>query len=109
MKSFPTQMLLFLATFVASGFAGIGALLRSNSNITYRTGVSSFLNSGLLGLVIYMFWVEKYGTDSYAWGLMAVSVLAGLGGYKAIDFILEVAKAMVLKLASKNDSKSQEQ
>lgn len=84
----------FLATFSLSSFAGLAALLRSGQKLSYRAVISAMLNSGLMGLVIFMTWYNLYGPENM-WFLMGVSILAGLGGNTAIDFILTLAKKLI--------------
>jgi len=96
---------IFGATFAISSLAGLAQMLRSGRKITWRAVLSSMLNSGLIGLCIGMFWWDQYGVDN-VWFLMGVSLLAGLGGTTALDFILEALKGkIVLKVEKSDDGK----
>lgn len=84
----------FLATFSVSSFAGLAALLRSGEKLNFRVVASAMLNSGFLGLVIFMCWGGG-GAAGNIWALMGISILAGLGGNTAIDFALSLFKSIV--------------
>jgi hypothetical protein len=78
----------FLLAFGTSSLAGLAALLRSGQTISIRSLLSAWLNSGLLGLAIAFIWYNYFEGDQNPWFLLGVSILAGLGGYTVIDFVI---------------------
>lgn len=79
---------LIAATFCTSSFAGLAALLRSGRRLTLVAIVSSMLNSGLLGMILFLVGYQKYQGNPYL--LVGISILAGLGGMTIIDFAIQV-------------------
>lgn len=78
----------FALCFFLAGFSGLASLLRSCRDLTTVKILSSFLNSGLLGLGICLLWFMKYREDVYS--LVGICVLVGLGGQSMISFVLAV-------------------
>lgn len=84
-------MKLFGGIFIACSLAGLAALLRSKQAIDARAVLSALLNSGFIGTVIGMAWYSSY-KDTNLYFLIAVSILAGLGGSTTLDFALQYAR-----------------
>lgn len=78
------------AIFVVCSLGGLASLLRSDKPITVRLVMSALLNSGLIGLVIALVWWNSY-KDTNLYFLTGVSLLAGMGGATAIDFLYQFA------------------
>lgn len=86
---------LFTASYLLSSFAGLAALLRSGAPLSWRLGVSAFLNSGLFGVAVAMLWCELYGDVKYPWFVLSISILAGLGGTSLLDFVFQVIRESI--------------
>ena len=82
---------LFICAYLVSGLAGIGAALRSGREITVMYLISSFVNSGFLGLALSLLWYNYFSENQFF--LVGLCVLAGLGGTATIDMFLEFFKA----------------
>lgn len=89
-------ILIFLTSFVVAALAGFASLLRSGSPLTKVGILSSFLNSGLLGLSMSLLWYETFRENIYF--LVGLSVLSGLGGNLTIDLALNLLKRFMEKL-----------
>lgn len=76
--------------FTISSLGGMAALLRSGKVITWRTGASAFLYSGIMGLVIGLVWYQYFSGQDNVYFLIGVSGLAGLGGTTLLDFVMQV-------------------
>lgn len=76
-----------------NALAGFASLLRSGEEVTFRSVLTSTLNSSLIGLAIALLWWQKYGgEDTSIYFLMGVSLMAGLGGNTTFYFITEMIK-----------------
>lgn len=98
---------LFSGIFFSSSLAGLAALLRSNQPLTMRRIVSALLNSGFIGTIIGLAWYSNYKDTNLAF-LIAVSVLAGLGGSTTIDFAIQYARKKFGIAEAKAEAKIQE-
>lgn len=81
---------LFACAFFASAFAGLAALLRFGKRLTPFTVTSAMLNSGMLGLAIMLLRYDENSTLGSVYQLLAICILAGLGGSSLLDFCLFV-------------------
>lgn len=88
---------LLLAIFPTCSFAGLAALLRSDQEITKRALLSAIMNSGFFGVCVAALMLHRFGTESI-YLTISVSVLSGLGGNAAIDFLVEAVKSYVRKM-----------
>ena len=79
---------LFGGIFLSASLAGLAALLRSHQLLTTRRIVSALLNSGFIGTIIALGWYANY-KETNLYFLIAVSVLAGLGGATTLDFVTQ--------------------
>lgn len=79
-------LMVFGCAFFVSAFAGLAALLRSTTALTWKSAATAISNSGVLGLGISLLWYAKFQDNIYA--LIGVCVIAGLGGMTTIDFVL---------------------
>jgi hypothetical protein len=86
----------FIASFCLSAMAGVASLLRAGKPLTLLSTVSAVLNSGLCGLAISTLWYRKYEDDVYF--LIGISILAGLGGTAAVEFVLDTFKTRGITL-----------
>lgn len=87
----PQQMeptTLFGGIVAASSLAGLGALLRSGRTLTTRAVASSLINSGILGGIVALAQYKVYAGEKNLYLLIAISVLAGLGGTNLLEFIM---------------------
>jgi ABC-type uncharacterized transport system permease subunit len=91
---------LIVGVFFASSLSGLAALLRSRQKITKRAVTSSLLNSGFCGLACALLMIHKLGAESVPL-VVAISILAGLGGTSVIDFLGELFKAYMQSRFSK--------
>ena len=85
---------LVLIIFPTCSLSGLAALLRSNQPLTYRAIASAALNSGFFGVAVACLLIHYFGASALHITL-GVSVLAGLGGNAALDFVLELLKSYV--------------
>jgi hypothetical protein len=74
----PNPFGVFASAFLVSAFAGLAALLRSDSKINVKSIFSALLNSGCLGLAISLCWYSKFSDNIFS--LVGICLLAGLGG-----------------------------
>ena len=77
-----------------SSVASLGAHLRTGGELTKRAFWTAVLNSGLLGVAIGAVLIWKVGYNHLPL-IIAVSILAGLGGMSFVDFILGMARLAV--------------
>ena len=75
---------------VVGALAGVAALLRSTSQLTWRMLLSAALNSGALGAGMAML-LFTYFKDN-TWFLLGLCLLAGLGGMTLLGFVLAILK-----------------
>jgi hypothetical protein len=80
----------FLACFALASFAGLAQLLRSGRPLGWRSVSSAILYSGIMGLLIGLFWWSQCGGDANPYFTIAVSGLAGIGGTSVLDFFLQI-------------------
>jgi hypothetical protein len=85
---------ILMILFPVCSFSGLAALLRSEQPLTRRAVASASLNSGLFGVAIGGLMIHKFGLDSLHI-IIAISILAGLGGNASIDFANELWRAYV--------------
>lgn len=90
MESKYNALHVLFSAFGISSFGGLAALLRSDRDITVRMVVSAMLNSGILGLVIALFWYNYYEGKGNIYFLLGVSGLAGIGGMSILDLAVEM-------------------
>ena len=83
---------LFGAVFGLSSFAGLASLLRSGRPVSPLAIASAMLNSGLLGLGIFLMWYTYFRNGDNIAFLVAVCLFAGLGGATVLDFIVAAVK-----------------
>lgn len=91
--------LVFLFALVCSGAAGLAAMLRSRDTLCWKGMISSFLNSGLLGLAISLVWYVRFQENLYM--LVGICVLAGLGGVATVELALNIFKE---RMTNKKDN-----
>ena len=101
-----TPIGVFLSAFVLSALAGLAALLRSAKPLSILLVLSSFLNSGLMGLGISLLWYTKFQDNIYF--LIGICVIVGLGGMTTIDFILTAIRKGGFSIKVGDDGKSVE-
>lgn len=80
----------FISAFGVASFAGLAALLRSGTALTYINVLSAIMNSGIMGLGIALLWYTKFQDNIYF--LIGVCVLAGLGGASMVEFVVAAFK-----------------
>lgn len=85
-------MRLFGAVFGLSSFAGLASLLRSGRAVSPMSIASAMLNSGLLGLGIFLLWYTYFRDGDNIAFLVGVCLFAGLGGATALDFIVAAVR-----------------
>lgn len=81
---------LLLSAFGTSSFAGLAALLRSGKPVTVHSVLSAMLNSGLMGLGMFLV-LYKHFEDNILL-LVGTCILSGLGGMTLLDFCIELTK-----------------
>lgn len=72
--------------------AGLVALLRSKEQLTFRAVFGFPAYAGVMGFIIAAYMMEKDGTVSNAFLILAMSAVQGLAGLKALDLLQSVAK-----------------
>ncbi len=82
----------FLSATAISSIGGLAALLRSDHSLTFRNVASATLYSGLMGLIIALFWYNSFDGEGNTFFLLGVSGLAGIGGTTVLDFVLQAIK-----------------
>lgn len=98
-----SPLAVFSCAFAASAFAGLAALLRFGKRLTPLTIIASMLNSGLLGLAIMLVWYDETGQTS-PYFVLGIGILAGLGGWSLLDFVLYVLRKGGLEIVIKSDN-----
>jgi hypothetical protein len=83
---------IFITAFSISSLGGLAALLRSHKEISWRSGISAFLYSGIMGLIIALLWYNVFDGQGNVYFLLGVSGLAGIGGTTVLDFLIQVIK-----------------
>src|SRR5688572_14619003 len=83
-----SPMLVFAFASIASGLAGISAYLKSNPDPKIAPLVTSFMNSGLLGLAMSLIWLRSFSDNVYS--LIGLCVLIGLLGASGQEFALSL-------------------
>ena len=73
----------FLGIFALTALSGAGRLLYQKDPIKLRRFVGHMLTTGLLGLVIAIFTIELYKSESSTIIGMALGILAGLSNVEA--------------------------
>jgi CHASE2 domain-containing sensor protein len=92
---------IFLASFAFSALAGLAAMLRNETPISFTRIIAAILNSGLLGLGMCLLWYKKF-SDNIPF-LLGVCLLVGLGGMTSVDFVLKVLRSGGLSIKVGND------
>ena len=72
----------------------MAALLRTNESLSVKSLLKAVLNSGLLGLGVSLLWIQVYEENPFF--LVGICLLTGLGGAPTLDFVLEVARRLVV-------------
>lgn len=103
----PLQIL--LSSFAISAFAGLIAILRSKQRITIRSAFSATGYAGLMGLIIGLLWMKRYGTSGDPYFLIGVAGVAGLSGLSVVDLVVMVAKKSGITLQFARDKKDGEE
>lgn len=98
-------LLVFGSAFGVSAFAGLATVLRFGKQLNLLTISAGMLNSGFLGLTIVLFWYEKFLKEGNIYGLVAICVMAGLGGSTITDFLVDIVKkgGLHITIARKGD------
>lgn len=73
--------------FPVTSLAGLAQLLRSGKELDKRSVCSAILYSGLTGVGIAAMMIHYFGAENWAM-ILGVSVLSGLGGTSATDFVV---------------------
>lgn len=89
------KMVSFILIFLISGIAGVGSLLRKNTQLTTYCIMGAIINSGCLGLALFLLFYNRFENDIYL--VAGCCIIAGLGGMSAIDFILSIAAKYLSK------------
>lgn len=92
---------LFLTAFGVSAFGGLAALLRSNAKVGGKAVASSMLNCGILGLALSLVWYSYFPNNPHL--LVGLCILAGLGGIKGVEFVLDTAKRLATTFAKQKE------
>lgn len=82
--------------FFGSSFAGLATALRDGSGITRRHVATAMLNSGLLGLIIFMIGYSRFKDDVFF--LVGLSLLAGIGSASLMTFAVQLLKRRMAAL-----------
>jgi hypothetical protein len=92
---------LAMSAFAVASFAGLADLLRSGKPVSIRSFISATLNSGLLGLIMFLLWYQNFQGNVEV--LIGMCGLAGIGGVTMIDFIVQMLKSKTgIKIEVKN-------
>lgn len=84
---------LAITGFACASFAGLAQLLRRNVEVTPRQVVAAMLHSAFWGAAVALLlydMLEPRGEHHFA--ILAVSILSGIGGATATDFVLSAIK-----------------
>lgn len=76
--------------FIAASFAGLASHLREGGSINARMVTTAMLNSGLLGLIVFLLGYSRMGNDMPF--LIGFSLLAGVGSASLMTFAVQLAK-----------------
>ena len=83
-------MLMGILAFFGSSLAGLASQLRSGKTLTGRSIAAAVLNSGLVGLIIFLLGYRVFQENLPY--LIGMSLLSGIGGATLMDFALQVVK-----------------
>ena len=99
----PLQIL--LSSFAISAAGGLIAFLRSNQQVTIRAAFAATGYAGLMGLIIGLLWMKRYGMSGDPFFLIGAAGAAGLSGVSVIDLVVIVWKksGITLQLAKNKD------
>lgn len=86
----PLQIL--LSSFAISAAGGLIAFLHSKKQITVRSTSAATCYAGLMGLIIGLLWMKRYGTSGDPYFLIGVAGASGLSGLSVVDLAVLVAK-----------------
>lgn len=102
----PLQIL--LSSFAISAFAGLVAFLQSKKQITHRSIFGAVGYAGLMGLIIGLLWMKKYGMGGDPYFLIGAAGAVGLSGLPVVDLLVIVAKKSGITLQFiRRDSKEE--
>lgn len=101
------SLTIFVCAFIVSGLSSTAALLRSSDPLSFRKFISSFLNSGMLGLGIALLWYNHFFQDLYF--LIGLSLVAGLTGVKGVEVALGWAQKIAASFLKIDTEKKQEE
>lgn len=82
--------LLGILAFLGASLAGLAAHLRSGKDLGWRAVIAALLNSGLVGLIIFLIGYRMFN-DNIPY-LIGMSLLSGIGGATLLDFALQLVK-----------------
>lgn len=79
-----------LLSFLGASFAGLANQLRSGRALTARGVAAAMLNSGFVGVVIFLVGYQSF-RDNLPY-LVGMSLLAGIGGATILDFAIQLIR-----------------
>ncbi len=82
--------------FIGASFAGLATALRDGRDITLRQFANATLNSGLLGLILFMLGYNRLKDDLPF--LIGLSLLAGIGSASLMTFAVQLLKRRLTAL-----------
>lgn len=84
------SFLLGLLAFFGASLSGLAAQLRSGGSLSARSVAAAILNSGLVGLIIFLVGYRVFHDDMPY--LIGMAMLSGIGGATLMDFALQLVK-----------------
>lgn len=79
-----------LFVFVGASFAGLATHLREGKPLERKAVISSVLNSGMFGSIIFLMAWKAYADNVP--GLVGLSLLAGIGSASLVSFAVALVK-----------------
>lgn len=83
-----SPLMVFISAFGLAASAGLAAMLKFSRHVTLVGVLSSMLYSGLSGLMIALFWYNRFRSDDNIYALLAGCIAAGLTGAKISDVVM---------------------
>lgn len=79
-----------IMVFIGASFAGLASYLREGGALTVRMVLSAVLNSGILGLIVFLVGYSRLSNDLPL--LVGISLLSGVGSASLMTFAIQLLR-----------------